>query len=47
VLPLLVNVVLAFTHTDDAPLNTPGFGRGLIVILADDTELPHEAEVTV
>lgn len=46
-LPLLINVVPAPAHTEEAPLIVPGFGRGLIVILADESELPHDAEVTV
>ncbi len=41
IVPLLVNAVVAPTHTVGEPLTIPGFGRGFIVMLADATELPH------
>ena len=47
IVPSLVNVVTEPAHTAADPLKVPGFGEGLMVILADDTELPQFAEVAV
>lgn len=47
IVPLLVNVVTEPAHTTVDPLKVPGFGEGLIVILADELELPQLTEVAV
>ena len=39
--PLLVNVVTEPAQSGDEPLTTPAFGRALMVILADEEEVPH------
>src|ERR1035438_5674411 len=39
--PLIANVVVAPTHTDEAPVTLPAFGRPFIVILAEAVELPQ------
>lgn len=39
--PLVVSVVIDPAHTADEPLTKPAFGRALMVILADETELPQ------
>jgi hypothetical protein len=39
--PLLVNVVGEPAHIAGAPVTVPAFGRALMVILADDAELPQ------
>src|SRR5665213_1461617 len=39
--PLLVNVVIEPAHNVDEPFMEPAFGMALMVILADEAELPH------
>lgn len=39
--PVLVNVVTEPAQSGDEPLTVPAFGRALMVILADEEELPH------
>ena len=41
IVPVLVYGVVEPAHTVSEPLTIPGFGSGFIVMLADDTELPH------
>ena len=39
--PLLVNVVTEPAQSVAEPLTVPALGRALMVILADEAELPH------
>ena len=40
--PVLVNPVVAPTHTVEAPLTVPEFGRAFMVIAADAVAIPQE-----
>lgn len=43
--PSLTNAVVEPTHTDEAPLTIPALASGLMVILAEASELPQVPEM--